>query len=266
MSGTVVCIRSYLTVWEADWQRSLLADAGIPSGADNCAVVLWAWHYTQVVGGVKLYIDDARLAEAVAILAGSMPDDHAPPESMTTVRDCPQCGAELPADWDVCWQCSAVLEDNAKVAMSHESEASEDVPQTVRPIVAVLLLTWAVISHGLVFGAELLALIVAAHFVVGHWAARMSPLSEDAEPDAALPDPPRRSEVGEAVALRAWRTAAFGCIWFPPLLLYALYLLVRLGWRRFELSPMGRARHGGAIATVLFSPVRWGALLLYYHH
>jgi hypothetical protein len=264
MSGSVVCIRSYLTVWEADWQRSLLADAGIPTSADNCAVVLWAWHYAQAVGGVKLYIDATQLAEAVAVLAGSMPDDRASSESAPAVCDCPQCGAELPADWDACWRCSPAPETVTEVAMEHGSEPA-DSPQTARPIAAVLLLTWAVLSHGLVFGAELLALIVAGHFVVGQWADAASPPSEDADPDAALPDPPRRTEVGESIALRAWHAAALGCIWFPPLLLYAVYLLVRLGWRRFELSPIGRARHGGAIATVLFSTVRWGAVLLYYH-
>lgn len=85
----------------------------------------------------------------------------------------------------------------------------------------------------------------------------------EAEEDAAEPAIINET-VGDAMAWRAWQTALFGIIAFPPLLhLYSACLLLRLAWSNPPLSPHGQRWQVGAfiIDLLIFGVV--GAILLW---
>jgi len=62
------------------------------------------------------------------------------------------------------------------------------------------------------------------------------------------------SAPADADATRAFRTAIFG-VWIPPLLLYALYLVIKTTGQ--ELSPAAARKYYVALAICLLSTALW---------
>jgi hypothetical protein len=273
MSHNLICIRTFQTVYEADFQRALLTEAGIPCCTDNCFMVLWFWQYSQAVGGVKVYIDSTRLENAARVLVGDMSSGCESSEPEQPEWPCPQCGAEVPAGWESCWQCAPELPANRDSAVASEAQGDlsrGDSPHFLLASAASVWLAWSVISFGMQFtiylGVVFAANILFSLLISGPGPVSGNANSADAEAEAAarvtpLLRWPSHAAKFNAVAQRAWRAAVVGLLWFPPLLLYSLCVLFRLGWRWSNLSRIGRAWVGGSVAILVAAATKWGMLL-----
>ena len=84
------------SVGEAESARSALEAAGIDVEISDEETVAVNWLYSNAVGGVKLYVDEADREDAEAVIstaAESPPDDEAAPEPAVEPKlSCPACG------------------------------------------------------------------------------------------------------------------------------------------------------------------------------
>ena len=56
--ASLVKVRSFLGVAEAELARVRLAMDGIPARLSNAEFVSWAWYYSNASGGVKLFVNE----------------------------------------------------------------------------------------------------------------------------------------------------------------------------------------------------------------
>ena len=278
MSNRLIRISSHLSLWEAELGRARLAAEGIFACLDNAAVVLWFWHYSNAVGGVKLYVleDDAERAREILVPRRGAPGECHPPWS------CSACGRRVDGAWKICWNCGTSV-DGAPAPPHGAEEAPTESRSRVGAAGHSRLLLWAafaLISVLLVTGRLFAATLAWAIFVLSvAWGRRLrtdegeteGPTEEDGHEPEPDDDPARQSRerprrMGEAIALRAWQASVLGFVWFPPLLLYSVWLLLRLSFSRLTLGRLGNCRRCAAwiisIAGMLLLGLMLAVLLI----
>jgi hypothetical protein len=99
--ASLVKVRSFLGVAEAELARIRLAMDGIPARLSNAEMVIWFWHYSNATGGVKLFVNSSDTQRAALILdSKSTPQQWQLPQWI-----CPKCQADVDGSWSSCWSC-----------------------------------------------------------------------------------------------------------------------------------------------------------------
>ncbi|MGA2796682.1 MAG: hypothetical protein ABSE63_03775, partial [Thermoguttaceae bacterium] len=98
---SLVKVRSFLGVAEAEMARIRLAMDGITARISNAEMVSWAWYYSNATGGVKLFVNESDRPQAAIILA----PQPVPPLFQPPLWHCPKCQAEVDGQWSFCWSC-----------------------------------------------------------------------------------------------------------------------------------------------------------------
>ena len=98
---SLVKVRSFLGVAEAELARIRLAMDGISSCLSNAEMVSWAWYYSNAIGGVKLFVSESDAPQAAIILS----PQPVPPLCQPPRWNCPKCQADVDGLWSFCWSC-----------------------------------------------------------------------------------------------------------------------------------------------------------------
>lgn len=90
----VVTVRRYRDLAEAYVGRSLLESAGIPAWIADENLVRMDWFYSNLVGGMRLQVDERDEAAAQEILSEGTPETITYGENEVYVQPtCPKCGS-----------------------------------------------------------------------------------------------------------------------------------------------------------------------------
>ncbi|HEY2466540.1 MAG TPA: DUF2007 domain-containing protein [Terracidiphilus sp.] len=90
----LVTVRRYRDLPEAFVGRSLLESAGIPAWIADEHLVGMNWFYSNLVGGMRLQVDERDEAAALEILGQKVPGSITYGEEETYVQPtCPKCGS-----------------------------------------------------------------------------------------------------------------------------------------------------------------------------
>ncbi|MBN1588246.1 MAG: hypothetical protein JW888_01890 [Pirellulales bacterium] len=269
MSSTPCQVAAFTNVVEAEWARCRLGFEGIPAWLENAYVVLWFWHYSQAIGGVKVLVAPEQAQQARAIL-----DQKGSADDGAITWPCSHCGELLPDDWATCWRCGTAREhagdsDGPEFAASASESFSEQAPNLMSGfgVLAVIivvvfgLVTYRITHDPFVSLASCLAALVAQAIlamIVGD-AEEPGELLDDDDPGVE-PEPvlsaveqsqERRRQLGSFLAVRAWRAAMFSFVWFPLLLICSLATLLRIQPTRMLLGPFDRFRYYGTWALCI---------------
>jgi len=74
---------------------------GISARLSNAEMVSWAWFYSNVTGGVKLFVHESDAAKAALILS----PQPVPQVFQPSPWICPKCQADVDGLWSFCWSC-----------------------------------------------------------------------------------------------------------------------------------------------------------------
>lgn len=90
----IVTVRRYRDLAEAYVERSLLESAGIPAWIADEHLVRMDWFYSNLVGGLRLQVDESDEAAAREILEEGTPETITYGEEEVFVQPtCPKCGS-----------------------------------------------------------------------------------------------------------------------------------------------------------------------------
>jgi Putative prokaryotic signal transducing protein len=90
----LVTVRRYRDLAEAYVGRSLLESAGIPAWVANENLVRMDWFYSNVIGGLRLQVDEGNEAAARELLEQAAPETIAYGQGEVFVQpNCPKCGS-----------------------------------------------------------------------------------------------------------------------------------------------------------------------------
>lgn len=231
----------YLSVAEAEFLQTVLAEHDIASSLDNANFLSCVWHYSNAVHGVKLSVLDGDADKAREILHTI----KEPPYSSGAPVKCSACTAEREPAWHVCWWCGAGSNDPDSMP-EPSMEAIDAAEQTLNLQLisagACLALVIIVGTYGLEHAAVVLGGVFLANVV---FAQRPTSAEHGDEPHFQLPpaDPYLENHRGDFLASlvnRAWRAAVLGILLFPPLFLYAYWLLRRLRNVKMDLPAVAK--------------------------
>jgi len=245
----LIAVADYVSVPEAELARVRLAREGIPARLDNVGLITWFWHYSYAVGGVKVLILDAQAERAAKALRPQ-------PTPAEPNRRCDACDAEMPESWSVCWSCGAPDGFEQPAGEGFDAGQPDETTGQSRsdaagmvPLIVALLY----ILTGDLPGLMALGLIgAAAYWMFPPTASAIGSEVETAEPptggehDAPHVRRDTKTDTGDELAQRAWQSSVLGLFCFPPLVFYALYLLVQLTRHELPVSRSGSRRRTGA--------------------
>ena len=90
----LVTVRLYRDLTEAFVGRSLLESAGIPAWIADENLVRMVWFYSNLVGGMRLQVDERNEAAALEILQQGVPETITYGQEEAYVQPtCPKCGS-----------------------------------------------------------------------------------------------------------------------------------------------------------------------------
>jgi hypothetical protein len=90
----LVTVRRYRDLAEAYAGRSLLESAGIPAWIADENLVRMDWFYSNLIGGMRLHVDERDAAAAREILEEGAPETIAFSEKEAYIQPtCPDCGS-----------------------------------------------------------------------------------------------------------------------------------------------------------------------------
>lgn len=213
---------AHLTPAEGLLARLRLAEQGIESRLESFELVTWLWHLSVALHGVKLVVrsDDAERADAIL---GGEPLESA--ESHTT-RRCAQCDESLPGDWFVCWRCGTDAD-----AQRDESFFVETIrtPRILKVIENIEYLgPWLIVAAALVLFVPAIAFpfLLLCFVYLFRDAPEATNVVFTPEESAATPAADTPSDLAVETNRRALASAMFGLVWFPPLTLYSIWILL----------------------------------------
>lgn len=213
---------AYLTPAEGIMSRFRLAEAGIESRVESLDLVTWFWHLSLAFQGVKLVVrtDDAERASEI------LDSEPTEPGKSPTTRCCTECDENLPGDWFVCWRCGTDSTSERDESFFMEAirparilNVAQNVEYLGLWLVLATILIWIV--PAVVFPFLLLSFVYLVRNQPEAIAAQFIPEDAAANPDTAI-----TSDLDIDTNRRALASAMFGLVWFPPLTLYSLWLLL----------------------------------------
>jgi hypothetical protein len=247
---------------QADLARMRLAMEDIPAFLGNAALVTWFWQYSNATGGARVYVSACDAERADAILRPSRETVPAAPSPW----ECSKCGEQIDEHWKTCWRCGTSIDGENELNFLDE-------PVVAPCPVKFTAKTWAIIvvgmlplvlflSHGsLLLLLEWCAAIAVTLVLKSLWpggeggeepaAGAYGIAATDSAEGAAEEVPADGYMVIEETVLRAWQ-AAFLSLWFLPLALYAIWLLLRVSLLEEPLKPRELRRYVGAWVFIAF--------------
>lgn len=103
-------IRKYGSGQEAHLAKNLLASAGIPACVADETTATWLAYVGTALGGAKLQVAKRDAESARAALRES--ESHEP-EAPGADWNCSRCGADVDADFEICWSCELPREESS---------------------------------------------------------------------------------------------------------------------------------------------------------
>ncbi len=254
-----VRIASFDNLPVAQFAQQRLADEGIPSFLDNATVVSWFWPIRDAVGGLKLLVEhsDVELArEALTFVNDGSAD----------VTRCPTCGEPLEPGWQVCWKCGDPDHHDLGLATASarnhvygsvlESISTETMRAALISICGACILATFGLSGLLIWVIALVAFVAGSSEATGH---QSGETSDDLS--SSVEEPASDHYVFDHIAARAMYSSVFGLTTFPPLTLYAFWLLNRISAHRNKLSSTGRWWRRSAWWIVFWTFMLYGWLI-----
>jgi hypothetical protein len=213
---------AYLTPAEGLLSHARLADQGIESRVEGVDLVNWLWHLSLALRGVTLVVRAGDAQRAAEVLATPVPVTT---ESQAT-RQCGDCGETLPGDWLVCWRCGTNVDADRDPSFFAEA---------IRPMELVKFVEGVeFLGLWILFAAVLITIVPASVFAfalmlfVLSFRNQSQVVTVSFPPDefAAYPDLSLRPDDDIETNRRALASAMFGLVWFPPLTLYSIWILL----------------------------------------
>jgi hypothetical protein len=254
-NDSLIKVRSFLGVAEAELARIRLAMDGIPARLSNAEMVIWFWHYSNVTGGVKLYVNELDVPQAAIILSPQpVPVQFQPPQWI-----CPKCQADVDGQWSLCWSCgtSKMGEEDPDFhtwyrELSNGSLAGKTYTDVIAAIISVLYLVLflafktplSIISAWLI---TLTLWVLISRFLSLHKTPMFNAADLGLESEYLSPThyDPSRDEFNPAddLAYKLWKAVIFSFGWWPIIYFpFALWLWYKTSQNLMSLSAEG-VRH-----------------------
>ena len=252
----LVRVASFVNSAQADLARMQLAMEDIPAYLGNAVWVTWFWHYSNATGGARVYVSSSDTERAVAVLRQSRETVPAALPPWT----CMKCGEHVDVSWNICWHCGTSTDGEEDpnfyeqpVVLPFPLKCSQRTWSTIIGVSGPLLFF---VSHGsLALLMEWFAVVAVMLTLRTCWPTdedRTEPATET--PDLAAIDLAAETTEQDAAdgytaieetVLRAWQAAVLS-LSFPPLALYAIWLLLRLDLPEEPLKSREQRRYLGA--------------------
>lgn len=217
----LVTVASRTTSPEAHVIRAKLELEGIRAFVADELLILSRWDYSNAVGGVKVQVAEEDYTRALEILNAAAQE-----------WICAACGEAISSDFEACWSCGAPPQGPPATERAVEDPATAEGSAGSRPAIGATSAE-ATISSPPVERSETDA---------------ANPYRSPLTPHDAQQKPPTSAEAidtseGDEMAYRAWRAAALGVFFCPPLFhFYSGYLLLALAFSDRPLSRKGTIR------------------------
>ena len=244
MSGQLVTVATFPTPVEAELARQRLQRDGIPAclGDEQTGTVLGLT--TGGLSSVKVLVSATDRDRAETILASTEHLRAANDEEVGT-WPCPQCGAEVSAEFDVCWSCGTSVDGQTDPNFVREADDPPQADDTAEDEVPA--------GPDDIDGEpdrESPPVAAPAIDVQADNPYRAPVVST--EPAAApIAEPPLGDTTdGDEIAARAWRAAVLSTVLCPPLLtVYSVWLVLKIAFADHPLSAAGMRKFYGAMAV-----------------
>ncbi len=252
-NDSLIKVRSFLGVAEAELARIRLAMDGISACLSNAEMISWAWYYSNATGGVKLFVNEPDRPRAAIILSPQPIPQQFQPQQW----NCPKCQADVDGQWSFCWSCgtSKTGEEDPDFHSwyrdSGGSLAGKSFTEVISVIISLVYLAVFLVCKNtpVVLVAWLITLtlwVLISRFLSLH----NMPMFNTAEvkPEPEYPSPiyydPSRDEFNPAddLAYKLWKAAVFSIepfIFFP----FALWLWYKTATNASPLSAKGLRRY-----------------------
>jgi hypothetical protein len=273
---SLVKVRSFLGVAEAELARIRLAMDGISARVSNAEFVSWAWYYSNATGGVKLFVNDSDAPQAAIILAPQpVPQPFQPPQ-----WHCPKCRANVDGLWSYCWSCGTskhgeedpdfhtwYQQSGCSLAGKSFTEVNAVIISLVylaafltlktSPLVLfawlITLMLWVLISRSL-----------SLHNMPMFNAAEVKPEPEDPSPTDYDPS---RDEFNPAddIAYKLWKAVIFSLGWLPIIYgPFALWLWYKTSQNASSLSSIGVRHYYYSLLILILNVIFFGLFFTIY--
>jgi hypothetical protein len=277
--ASLVRVRSFLGVAEAELARIRLAMDGISARLSNAELVIWFWHYSNVTGGVKLFVKESDLPQAAIILSPQpVPLQFQPPRWI-----CPKCRADVDGQWSFCWSCgtSKTGEEDPDFHtwyrdLSNGSLAGKTYTNVIAAIISVLYLVLFLVFKGslsivVAWLSTLTLWVLISRFLSLHKTPMFNAAELESEGDnfSATYYDPARDEFSPAddIAYKLWKAAVFS-IYSLILFFFAIWFWFKIQKVASSLSQKG-CRHyyySSLIIILIIMLYGWMTLWLISNH
>jgi len=250
---SLVKVRSFLGVAEAELARIRLAMDGISARVSNAEMVSWAWFYSNATGGVKLFVSESDAPRAAIILSPQpVPLLLQPPR-----WHCPKCQADVDGLWSYCWSCGTSKhgEEDPDFHAWYRESGGPLVEKSFTEVISAII-SVAYLAAFLTFKTSpvvLLAWLITLTlwvFISRFLSLHNMPMFNSAEvkPEPEYPSPthfdPSRDEFNPAddIAYKLWQAAVFSIESFI-LFFFAIWLWFKTQQVASSLSQKGCRRY-----------------------
>src|SRR5262245_17583833 len=107
MPDELVIVATFGVPAEAELARQRLLDAGIQAVLDGDVTANTLSYIGTALGGVKLMVRAPERESAERVLRSVQHTDDDAVADRTDAWICPNCSADVGADFDVCWRCGS---------------------------------------------------------------------------------------------------------------------------------------------------------------
>jgi len=114
--GPLINVGNFGTRQEAEIARGVLQENGIPAFVQGGEMATTLSVVGTALGGVVLEVPRSRATDAIRILDEQLSSD------LVAAWKCPQCGAEVDAGFEICWQCSAAFPGGPRLPRQRDVE------------------------------------------------------------------------------------------------------------------------------------------------
>jgi hypothetical protein len=272
--ASLVRVRSFLGVAEAELARIRLAMDGISARLSNAELVIWFWHYSNVTGGVKLFVKESDLPQAAIILSPQpVPLQFQPPRWI-----CPKCWADVDGQWSFCWSCgtSKTGEEDPDFHtwyrdLSNGSLAGKTYTNVIAAIISVLYLVLFLVFKGslsivVAWLSTLTLWVLISRFLSLHKTPMFNAAELESEGDnfSATYYDPARDEFSPAddIAYKLWKAAVFSIYSFI-LFLFAIWLWFKIQKVASSLSQKGCRHYYYSSLFIVFNIMIYGWMIFW---
>jgi hypothetical protein len=274
---SLVKVRSFLGVAEAELARIRLAMDGIAARVSNAEMVSWAWYYSNAIGGVKLFVGESDAPKAAIILSPQpVPQLFQPPE-----WHCPKCRADVDGLWSYCWSCGTSQHGEEDPDFHHwyresgGSLAGKSYTEVIAAIFSVIFIVafLAFKNYPVVFINWIV--VITALWVLMHrfLSVKNMPMinAAELEPEPQDPSPteydPSRDEFNPAddIAYKLWKAVIFSLGWLPIIYgPFALWLWYKTSQNASSLSSIGVRHYYYSLLILIINVMFFGSFFTIY--